>query len=136
MLIRKATRITPRALRVLSALLLADGNYVSTRQLARAIPERRVPDSGIRNHIANLRRFGVWWIETGPRGGYRLRSLPPDWLLDDLLAMAHRLREERPREAWGRLRLVARGSATTPSVHRLYADATPTSVAGAIGNSR
>lgn len=91
-----ATRITRPAVCVLAVLLLADGRYVTPAAFKRLSRTRPLVPTAVSNQIANLRRFGIEGIESrrGRGGcGYRLTRLPPDFLLEDVLAMAHRIKD-------------------------------------------
>ncbi len=84
---RSATRMTKHALQVLGALLLADGEPVTSEDLALWLFEKTVSRQAIINHVLNLRRFGCE-ISSSPNGvGYRLLRVPPDEHLESLLAM-------------------------------------------------
>lgn len=79
--------MTRHALLVLGALLLADGEAVTTEDLALWLYEKTVSRQAIRNHMLNLRRFGCE-ISSSPNGaGYRLLRVPPDEHLESLLSM-------------------------------------------------
>ena len=72
---------------VLGALLLADGERVTSEDLAQTLYDRPISRMAIRNHVLNLRRFGCE-ISSSPNGiGYRLLRVPPDEHLESLLAM-------------------------------------------------
>lgn len=71
---------------VLGALLLADGEKVSGAELAAGLFPLAVSAESIKNHVFNLRRFGVA-VASRPRHGYRLLRIPPDEHLESLLAV-------------------------------------------------
>jgi hypothetical protein len=91
------------AMRTLAALLLVDGRVLTSRELALiASPWIAEPDSVRGWWIPKLRAAGCR-IEAMPPssgGGYRLVALPPDALLDDVLAVAHALKREHPTRLW------------------------------------
>jgi hypothetical protein len=104
------------AIILLAYLVLADGQLVRSDELGALIyPHNAFPQMELRHLVARLRRAGIR-IETGARGmsrptigrarGYRLRALPPDELLDELLLAidAIKARYWRPKagavEAW------------------------------------
>jgi biotin operon repressor len=84
---RSATRITRHAMTVLAALLLADGEPVTSEDMALWLFDTAISRIGIRNHIFNLRRFGVEIASSTHGEGYRLLRVPPDEHLESLLAM-------------------------------------------------
>lgn len=90
-----AGRVTGPAYRVLAALLLADGEAVTSWELGEALWEYVVPTASVRTHIQNLRRFGVA-ISHRPGRGYRLLSIPPDEHLEPMLACVPAVK----RSAW------------------------------------
>jgi hypothetical protein len=90
------------AMRTLAALLLVDGRTLSARELARiASPWIAQPSTVWSRWIPTLRRWGCRIETVDFRGsGYRLISLPPDGLLDDVLAVARQLQREQPTRLW------------------------------------
>lgn len=79
---------------VLAALLLADGEYVRSTDLAHGLVERRASEHAarvaLRGHALNLARAGVPIGERYLTGGrelwYRLTALPDDEHLEPMLA--------------------------------------------------
>ena len=79
--------VSLRPLRVLAALLLADGRLVPMWALRRVpSPGRLVDGRTISTYVGALRAAGVE-VEVCGFHGYRLLALPPDALLMDLLAV-------------------------------------------------
>lgn len=83
--------------RILAALVIADGRWVSTTQLKVIC---QAPD--LRITIARLRQQHGAAIETrmGHVGGYRLTALPPDCCLDAVLDAIHALRRDTDLQVW------------------------------------
>ncbi len=102
------------AMRTLAALLLVDGRSLETVEIARiASPLIGEPRTVSSRWIPLLRRMGCRIETAGMHGeGYRLLEIPPDELLDDVLVVVHRLREEQPTRLWG---LFGRPTATSQS---------------------
>ena len=71
---------------VLGALLLADGEKVTPAELAAGLFPWVAPVDTIKNHVFNLRRFGVE-IASKPHHGYWLLRIPADEHLESLLAV-------------------------------------------------
>lgn len=103
-------------LRVAATLLLVDGRFIRAAEIVRIALPYREPAYGVPGEIDALRRAGCL-IERGPRPtyGYRLVSLPPDALLDDVLLMAHEIEVERPTRLW---ELIGARPAMAPSLIR------------------
>lgn len=101
--------------RMLACLLLADGDPVSSWTL-RTVSGSTISQATLKAHLQKLRHEGVLIERIG--GGqtraqlrYRLLQVPPDHLLDDLLAVTHLMRAEGAIRL-SPIRLVARGSDT------------------------
>lgn len=87
-------------LRVLAALLLVDGRYLKAAEIAVSVNPWPCSRQTVWAHwMPALRRAGCQ-IENHTHYGYRLLDLPPDALLEDVLAMAHALQEEQPTRLW------------------------------------
>lgn len=84
---RSATRITGQAMTILGALLLADGEWVNSEDLALWLFDAAISRQSVRNHILNLRRFGVEIATHQDGAGYRLMRVPADEHLESLLAL-------------------------------------------------
>jgi biotin operon repressor len=72
---------------VLGALLLADGEWVNSEDMALWLFDQTVSRQAVRNHILNLRNFGAEISTHQNGGGYRLMRVPADEHLESLLAM-------------------------------------------------
>jgi hypothetical protein len=84
-----------RGLFILAMLLLADGALVPASRLrADCLAGSLMRQSTLRCHILTLRRLGCQIERVGGklRFGYRLTAIPPDGLLEDLLAIVSVLR--------------------------------------------
>lgn len=80
---------------LLAALLDADGAPVRYRDMGDVVGTSGVDDAeALRSYAARLRMLGVDCIETVPGCGFRMRCLPPDWALADILLMLDVLRAE------------------------------------------
>lgn len=96
--------------RVAAILLLADGEYVPYEQIASVAGLRGDHGTSARHLLRALRRNGVNISLGGgqpllrredpvrPRpyhpDGARLNALPSDWMLEDILAAAHAIKDE------------------------------------------
>jgi biotin operon repressor len=93
-------RMTRPAYMLLAALLLADGDWVSRRDLADGLFIWPIRATTISAHAWTCdRRAGVF-VERRYGRGYRLRTLPPDEHLDGMLACVPAVK----RSAWWRAR--------------------------------
>lgn len=81
--------------RLVAMLLDADRRPVSYLDLGDAVGANGVNCPAlIRVYAHRLRRRGIDGLEAVPGFGYRLMKLPPDWALEDVLAMLDVLRRE------------------------------------------
>lgn len=97
-------------MRVLAALLLVDGRFLTSKELSHAVLPWQTSRQVVWSHwMPALRRAGVR-IERSTHYGYRLLDLPPDALLDDVLVLVHALQEEQPTRLW---HLMGREAAAT-----------------------
>jgi biotin operon repressor len=88
---------TRRQTALVAALLDADGAVVSYRSLGIVVGAAEVNVAPVvRQYVQRLRRHGVE-IETVARRGCRLLRVPPDELLEDVLAVLDEMR----RDGWG-----------------------------------
>lgn len=120
---------------VLALLLLADGATVPAWKLrAGCHCGRVIRQPTLRRHVQRLRAAGCRIERSGGmlRYGYRLLTIPPDEVLEDLLAIVHVVRSSQPPAP---IRLIAPGSGTTPSAPRLHVTAIRFTAAGATANS-
>lgn len=99
---RRMTPLGLGALRTAAALLLVDGRALDAAELARiALPWGGVPTTPRTLWIPSLRAAGCRIETVAPKGaGYRLLEIPPDAILEDVLAAAHQLRDEHPTRPW------------------------------------
>lgn len=80
---------------LLAALLAADGDVVRYDDLGDLIGAYGVNvQKVVRQHALRLRARGFLCIEIVPRRGCRLRALPPDAVLEDVLAMLDVIRRD------------------------------------------
>ena len=80
---------------ILAMLLDADGAVVSYAELGELIGSSGINDSKvIRQYVTRLRQQGVLGVEVVTGRGCRLRALPPDSMLDDVLTMLDVIRRE------------------------------------------
>lgn len=87
--------LSRRQAALVAVLLDADKHGVSHVVLGDAVGANGVNCVAvIRLYVHRLRRRGVRGIEAVPGYGYRLTKLPPDWALEDVLAMLDVLRRE------------------------------------------
>jgi biotin operon repressor len=117
-------------------LLLADGATVPAWKLrAHCHCSRVILQPTLRRHIQRLRAAGCRIERSGGmlRYGYRLLAIPPDAMLEDLLAIVHVVRAAQPPAP---IRLVAPGLGTMPSAPRLNVTAIRFTAAGAAANGR
>jgi hypothetical protein len=97
---RPVPATAPGPLRTLAALILVDGRYLTSTQIALSVyPWPCNPQTVWSHWIPALRRSGCR-IEHSYRYGYRLLEIPPDALLDDVLVVARALRQEQPTRLW------------------------------------
>lgn len=79
----------------LAVLIDADGAAVSFARLADAMGMSGADEAVLLYQFAwKLRRKGIGGIVSVPTYGYRLAVLPPDWALEDVLALLDELRRE------------------------------------------
>jgi biotin operon repressor len=116
--------------RILALLLLADGAYLSACRLrSRASEFGAISQATLKTHLWVIRSHGVR-IEMDPAAGYRMSTLPPDWMLEPILALVTEIRSQEPTPR------AAPGSVTTPFAPRFPLAATRFSAAGAIASGR
>lgn len=72
---------------VLGALLLADGEPVTSAEMADTLLGYQTSRVVIQCHVLNLRRFGCEISSSSNGIGYRLLRVPPDEHLESLLAL-------------------------------------------------
>lgn len=87
-----------RQVALVAALLDADGGLLSYVELGDVVGSAGVNDCKvIRQYVNRLRALGVDCIEVVKGRGCRLTGLPPDWMLEDVLAVLDEMR----RDGWG-----------------------------------
>jgi hypothetical protein len=95
-----AKAMTRPMYQLLAALLLADGERVTTLELAEGLYVRPLRPCSIAQRVKTIRALGVREIETcwvaGQWHGYRLAGLPSDEHLEPMLACVPAVR----RSAW------------------------------------
>lgn len=87
-------RVTQREAALLAVLMDADGAVVSYAALGSVIGSYGVDDRlCIRQYVHRLRRTGMTCVEVVAGRGLRLTEIPPDWALEDVLAVLRSLQE-------------------------------------------
>lgn len=102
---KQATRMTRRAYTLLAALMLADGAWVSRRELAHGLYSWEISLQKLSIHAATAERYAGVWIARQRHLGYRLVALPPDEHLESMLACVPAVK----RSAWWLARADERG---------------------------
>lgn len=87
-------RVTQREAALLAALMDADGAVVGYAALGRVVGSAGVNDRNcVFQYVCRLRAAGVGGVETADRHGLRMTEIPPDWALEDVLAMLRTMQE-------------------------------------------
>jgi hypothetical protein len=98
--------LSRRQAALLAALLDADGATVPYPELGDVVGAAGVNvPLVISQYVNRLRRLGVGCVVVVPGVGLRLAGLPPDWALEDVLALLDEMRRdgfEQPVLRWGR----------------------------------
>lgn len=87
-------RVTQREAALLAALMDADGEIVTYADLGWMLGSDGVNDRAcIWTYASRLRLLGVQGIETVNGRGLRMTQVPPDWALEDVLAVLRTMQE-------------------------------------------
>ena len=95
--------LSRRQAMLLAALLDADGAVVSYAVLGDVVGTLGVNDQfSVRQYVHRLRQRGIRCVEVVDGRGCRLTTIPPDWALEDVLAMLDAMRraETAPLTIW------------------------------------
>jgi hypothetical protein len=112
-------RLALGGMRTLAALLMADGRLLSEAVLGRIALPWGSTGHTVRNFWMPSIRLAGCQVETVFPFGYRLVALPPDELLEDVLAIARVLQQEHPTRLW---ELFGRGVTTETRPSQIHAD--------------
>lgn len=100
-----ARRVSGQQARFLAVLIDADGAVVSYAVLGDAVGACGVNDRAVlKQYGQRLQERGVGGVEHVRGRGYRMTRIPPDWALDDVLAVLDQMRRagELPAARWRR----------------------------------
>lgn len=87
-------RVTQREAALLACLMEADGAVVTYADLGQVVGSAGVNDRFcIHQYLHRMRMTGIDCVETVAGRGLRMTEIPPDWALEDVLAVLRSMQE-------------------------------------------
>lgn len=87
-------RVTQREAAILARLMAANGGVVTYADLGQVVGSAVVNDRFcIQQYLHRMRLAGIDCVETVNRVGLRMTEIPPDWALEDVLAVLRSMQE-------------------------------------------